>query len=160
MMDMVAFFSDHQVSVGERVERECALGEVEQSLPLALEAVKKTGRRWVCILESVRDPTKYVQVLVTESGSMWTECVSNAFLDKNDRLQDSQCELLPTLGWEWPGPPAFPNWHFHDELLNTGSAVAGLMCRTLRQVFVVGGGDMIRAITLQLGVRMTLAEQT
>ena len=148
-MNMAACFFNSREPVGRRVIRECALEEVEQSLPLALEEVKQIERRWVCILESVRDPTKYVQVLITESGSMWAECVSNAFLVDDARLDETQCELLPTLGWEWPGPPAFPNWHFNDELLNTGPAITGLMSRTLRRVFGLEAGDMIRVITLQ-----------
>jgi hypothetical protein len=160
MTNMVPFFLDRSEQVGKRVEMKYSLSEVEQSLPLALDDVKETGRRWVCILESVCDPAKYVQVLVTESGSMWTECVSNTFLDDDGQLDDAQCELLPTLGWEWPGPPAFPNWHFHDELLDTGSAIAGLMCRTLRRVFEVDGGDMIQVITMQLANNANLAEQS
>ena len=160
MTNVIPVSFDHSGQVGGRVEREYSLSQVERSLSLALDDVKETGQRWVCILESVRDPSKYVQVLVTESGSMWTECVSNAFLDDDEQLDDAQCELLPTLGWEWPGPPAFPNWHFHDELLNTGSAIAGLMCRTLRQVFGVDDGDMVRTITLQLPVHTDFAEQT
>jgi hypothetical protein len=130
---MVELLISQSENVGGRMEKKFAFSDVEESLPWVLDEVRKTARRWVVLLETISEPSKYVQVLITASGSMWAECVSNAFLEGDDRLDDAQCELLPTLGWEWPGPPAFPNWHFHDELLNTSSAVAGLVVRTMKQ---------------------------
>ena len=159
LVDMVELLISQSENVGGRMEKKFAFSDVEESLPWVLDEVRKTARRWVVLLETISEPSKYVQVLITASGSMWAECVSNAFLEGDDRLDDAQCELLPTLGWEWPGPPAFPNWHFHDELLNTSSAVAGLVVRTMRQVLGVKGDEAVRVIVLSLAAKEEPVEQ-
>ena len=153
MSETVGFLIEHPESVGGSYPGEFALGVVEQCLPEVLARMIDAGRRWVVILETLSDPAKYVQVLITSSGSLWAECVSNQFLDDEHRLDDAQCELLPTLGWEWPGPPAHPNWHLHDELLDTGPVMAGLMTRTVRRVFEIGDDDRIRVIMRPLPER-------
>jgi hypothetical protein len=143
----------------EKVVTVHTLREVKEVIPSTLEKMKTSGRRWVVILETSKDPTMYVQVLITAAGSIWAECVSNEFLEEGDQLDNSQCELLPTLGWEWPGPPASPNWHFHDELLNTGSAIAGLIDRTLWRVFGVDDEDTLRVILMPLAEQEELVDQ-
>lgn len=159
MMDVVEFLVNHPENVGKSMQRDDAFSNVERLLPAALEKLVTSGRRWVVIVELLSDPTKYVQVLVTSSGSMWAECVSNAFLDDDHRLDDAQCELLPTLGWEWPGPPAFPNWHLHDELLNTGPVMSGLLIRTLRRVFRVESDDRINVSTREVKEKLDPVEK-
>ena len=159
MMDTVEFLIDHPEYVDETVEGEYEFAKVKELLPWTLEKMINSGRRWVLILEILSDPTKYVQVLVTRSGSMWAECVSNNFLDDGHRLDETQCELLPTLGWEWDSPPAHPNWHLHDELLDTGPVMSGLMVRTLRRVFGVEGDDRIKVITREVMENVDPVEQ-
>jgi hypothetical protein len=156
---LVEYLIGHPEGVGQRVEQDHAFGEVEDSLPWMLDQMKQSGRRWVVILEVSGDSKKYVQALVTSSGSIWVECVSNAYLDVDQYLDDAQCELLPSLGWEWPGPPSFPNWHFHDELLDTGTAIAGLMCRTLGRVFEVKDVECVHVIVLPLMENLERIEQ-
>jgi hypothetical protein len=51
-----------------------------------------------------------------------------------DCTSESQKEILPLLGWNWPSPPESPYWHYHDEILNSGFDVASIVLRTLRQV--------------------------
>ena len=159
MKEMVVLHVEHTEFVGQKVEEEYQFDEIRESLPWVLDALAKSGQRWVIILETTSDPARYVQVLITSTGSMWAECVSNSFLAGEDRLDENQCEILPTLGWEWPGPPAFPNWHFHDELLNTGFAIASLMSHTLRGVFGVSDSAQIRMVTLALVEHEELAER-
>jgi hypothetical protein len=122
----------------------CNLEEITSSLSGILEDLKRDGRRWVVILETTAEPIRYVQVLVTQDGGLWAECVSNNFLSPEDKLSDEQLELLPLLGWQWPSPPAGPNWQFHDELLDTGSAISHLLMRTLRDVFGCESNDVVR----------------
>jgi hypothetical protein len=85
-------------------------------------------------------------VLITQEGGLWAECVSNHFLNLEEKFTDEQLELLPLLGWQWPSPPAKPNWQFHDELLDTGSAISHLLIRTLREVFGCESHDRVRFI--------------
>jgi hypothetical protein len=158
MKEMVVLHVEHTEFVGQKVEEEYQFGEIRESLPWVLDALAKSGQRWVIILETTADPARYVQVLITSTGSMWAECVSNSFLAGDECLDENQCEILPTLGWEWPGPPAFPNWHLHDELLNAGGAIASLMSRTLRDVFGVSVNDEIRLVTLALVEHEELAD--
>jgi len=87
-----------------------------------------------------------VQVLITQEDGLWAECVSNNILSLGAKLNDEQLELLPLLGWQWPSPPAAPYWQLHDELLNTGSAIAGLLIRTLREVFGCASSDRVKFI--------------
>ena len=158
METLAEFLIDHP-EIDDRLEREYAFSEVRDSLPGVLEELKNAGRRWVVILETLGEPTRYVQVLVTTLGSIWAECVSNTFLTEDERLNDAQCELLPALGWEWPGPPASPNWHFHDELMNTGSAIGGLLNRALERVFNLNDDDRIRATVRLLIEKEDLADK-
>lgn len=153
------YLIDHPELIDDKWEREYAFSDVRRSFPSVLEELKTSGRRWVVIVETLGEPMRYVQVLITGAGSMWAECVSNAFLTEDDRLDDAQCELLPALGWEWPGPPASPNWHFHDELMNTGSAIAGLLERTIERVFNINGDDRIRVVIRPLVEKQELADQ-
>ena len=143
----------------DRVVTVHPIGEVERALPWALEEMKNSGRRWAVVLETSKDPKRYVQTLVTEDGSIWAECVSNEFLAGDHELDDGLCELLTTLGWEWPGPPASPNWHFHDELISTGFAIAGLLSRTLRQVFDVVDDESLRVILQPLTEEDSLVDR-
>lgn len=159
LKELVVLHVEHTEYVGQKVEKEYQFDEIKKSLPWVLDVLAKSGQRWVVILETTSEPARYVQVLVTSAGSMWAECVSNSFLDGDGCLDEDQCEILPTLGWEWPGPPAFPNWHFHDELLNTGFAIASLMTHTLRDVFGVGDSDQIRVVTLALVEHEELVER-
>jgi hypothetical protein len=131
---------------GSKSTIDCYLEEIASSLSGILDDLKRDGRRWVVILESSVVPKRYVQVLVTQEGGLWAECVSNAFLSIEEKLSDEQLELLPVLGWQWPSPPAGPNWQFHDELLNTGSAISGLLIRTLREVLGCASNDRVRFI--------------
>jgi hypothetical protein len=131
---------------GSKSGIECNLAEIVSSLSDILEDLKHDGRRWVLILETTGEPVRYVQVLVTQDGGLWAECVSNNFLSIEDKLSDEQLEILPLLGWQWPSPPAGPNWQLHDELLNTGSAISGLLTRTLREVFGCANSDRVRFI--------------
>jgi hypothetical protein len=123
---------------------DCNLEEIASSLSGILEDLKHDGRRWIVILETTAVPVRYVQVLVTQEGGLWAECVSNHFLSLDEKFSDEQLELLPILGWQWPSPPAGPNWQLHDELLNTGSAISGLLVRTLREVFGCTSNDRVR----------------
>jgi hypothetical protein len=123
---------------------DCVLEELASSLAGILEDLKRDGRRWVVIIETVGEAKRYVQVLVTREGGLWAECVSDEFLPVKERLSDQQRELLPLLGWQWPSPPEGPNWQFHDELLNTGTAISGLMLRTLREVFGIDSMGLVR----------------
>ena len=159
MKEMVVLHLEHPEFVGERVEEKYQFDEIRGSLHWVLDVLAKSAQRWVVILETTNEPARYVQVLVTSAGSMWAECVSNSFLTGDDRLDENQCEILPTLGWEWPGPPAFPNWHLHDELLNTGGAIASLMSHTFRDVFGVSVNDQIRVVTLALVEHEELVER-
>jgi hypothetical protein len=129
---------------GSKLTIDCNLEEIDSSLSGVLEDLKRDGRRWIVILETTAVPIRYVQVLVTQDGGLWAECVSNNFLSLEDKLSDEQLELLPLLGWQWPSPPAGPNWQLHDELLNTGSAISGLLIRTLREVFGCATNDRVR----------------
>ena len=117
-----------------RLTVECDLAEVEFSLSEILDHLQSDARRWILIVRTLSGPRLYVQVLVTQEGGLWAECVSDFYLEEFG-LSEEQCEALPALGWEWPSPPAKQNWHFHDELMNTGSAISGLLVRTFRTVF-------------------------
>jgi hypothetical protein len=112
-----------------------SIEELQEVLPKILEEFKADYRRWILIIEVPSSAPRYVQVLVHEDGGLFAECVSDEFLGEEDQLDERQRETLPLLGWGWPGPPSTPNWHFHDELLNTGTAVSGLLLRTLSRVF-------------------------
>jgi hypothetical protein len=131
---------------GSKSTIDCILDELASSLGGILEDLKRDGRRWVVILETAAVPAHYVQVLVTLEGGLWAECVSNDFLRLEEKFSDEQLELLPLLGWQWPSPPAGPNWQFHDELLDTGSAISHLLIRTLREVFGCESNDRVRFI--------------
>lgn len=131
----------------------CALEELDPSLSGILEDLKRDGRRWVVIIETVGEPTRYVQVLVTREGGLWAECVSDEFLRLEEKFSDQQRELLPLLGWQWPSPPAGPNWQFHDELLNTGTAISSLLLRTLREVFGIESTGLVRFKLFESGSR-------
>ena len=141
---------------GSKLAIDCNLEELESSLSGVLEDLKRDGRRWVVILKSVAAPVRYVQVLVTQEGGLWAECVSNAFLSPEEQFRDEQLELLPLLGWQWPSPPAGPNWQFHDELLNTGSAISHLLMRTLREVFGYATNDHVEFVLFLSQKNVTL----
>lgn len=123
--------------------REHRFEEIEDAMAWALDTMRDDDRRWIMVIELVDDPSRYVQVLAPGAGGLWAECVSNEFLAGESRLSEDQCEVLPLLGWEWPGPPSSPNWHFHDQLLDTGTAIAGLLLRTLRRVLEVAPDDLL-----------------
>jgi hypothetical protein len=131
---------------GSKLTIDCNLEELASSLSGVLEDLKLDGRRWIVILESAAAPVRYVQVLVTHEGGLWAECVSNAFLSPEEQFSDEQLEFIPLLGWQWPSPPAGPNWQFHDELLNTGTAISHLLIRTLREVFGYAANDRVRFV--------------
>jgi hypothetical protein len=137
---------------------DCILDELASSLSGILEDLKHDGRRWVVIVETAAVPVRYVQVLVTQEGGLWAECVSNDFLSLEEKFSDEQLELLPLLGWQWPSPPAGPNWQFHDELLDTGSAISRLLIRTLREVFGCESNDRVRFILFATASRAPLGQ--
>ena len=123
--------------------REYRFEEIEDGLAWVLDTMRDDDRRWIMVIELIDDPSRHVQVLAPGVGGLWAECVSNEFLVGESRLSEDQCEVLPLLGWEWPGPPSSPNWHFHDQLLDTGTALAGLLLRTLRRVLEVAPDDLL-----------------
>jgi len=133
--------------------------EIEDGLGWALDAMRDDDCRWIMILEIAAEPSKYVQVLSPGIGGLWAECVSNEFLGCDDWLSEEQCEELPLLGWEWPGPPESPNWHFHDHLLDTGTAVAGLLRRTLRRILGVEPTDVMRIVLIRKTEPTPLVDQ-
>ncbi|GEM_PF-950861 len=130
---------------GTRLTVECDLAEVEFSLSKILDHLKSDARRWVLIIGTLSGPRLYVQVLVTQEGGLWAECVSDFYLEEF-KFSEEQREALPALGWEWPSPPAKENWHFHDELMNTGSAISGLLVCTLRAVFHCDDNDPLEVL--------------
>ena len=119
------------------------VGDVEAVLADILDLLREDERRLILIIEHVKPPKRYVQVLAPSDGALIAECVSNEFLQGDDRLGDRDNELLPVLGWDWPTPLNKPNWSFHDELLNTGSAVSELLIKTIRQVFDCTDDDIL-----------------
>ena len=79
-------------------------------------------------------------------GSLFERRRHSDFYLEEFKLSEEQREALPALGWEWPSPPAKENWHFHDELMNTGSAISGLLVRTLRTVFHCDDNDPLEVL--------------
>jgi hypothetical protein len=140
--------------IGVRTTTECTVGEVASTLAGILDDLKEDDRRWILIIEIAGVPMRYVQVLVTREGGLWAECVSDEFLGPEEKLSNQQRELLPLLGWQWPSPPAGPNWQFHDELLDTGTAIAGLMLRTLSEVYGYDSNCHIRVILFPVADRI------
>jgi hypothetical protein len=137
-----AYVSDANTRVGA-LEVVAPTSAIIRPLPSLLELLRKRQERWIFIAEVANSCTRYVQVLATEEHGLFAECISNEFLHDEDRLSPEQEELLPLLGWEWPAPPNKPNWTFHDELLDTGSAVGRLLAKTVSQVFGLVESDEI-----------------
>ena len=140
------FLVDERLAIPDLFDRatltvECDLIEVEFSLSKILDHLKSDMRRWILIVQTTSAPRLYVQVLINQEGGLWSECVSDFYLEEEFKLSEEQRETFPALGWEWPSPPAKQNWHFHDELMDTGSAVSGLLVRTLRTVFHCDDND-------------------
>jgi len=98
---------------------------------------------WVFVVDRHGPPLRYVQVLAPPGGGLIAECVSNEYLEGDERLSVENEELLPTLGWDWPSPPQKRNWFFHDEVLNSGSAIGMLLMKTLREVFGLADDDIV-----------------
>jgi len=116
--------------------------EVDDDLNWVLNTMQGSGWGWILIIETMHHQNRYVQALVEPTGLLWAECVSNGNLTEENRFDDEQCEVLAKLGWEYPSA-GMTNWNYHDELC-TGTAVAGLMSRTIRRVFEVGDSDKLR----------------
>jgi len=116
--------------------------EIDDDFNWVLNTIQGSGRGWIAIIETMDHKNRYVQAVVESTGLLWAECVSNEHLTEENRFDVEQCELLAKLGWEYPSE-GMENWNYHDELL-TGTAVAGLMSRTIRRVFEVGDSDKLR----------------
>jgi hypothetical protein len=119
------------------------LRDLESFLAEVLDLLRDDQRRWILIIEPTTSPSRYVQVIASSDARLFAECVSNEFLARDERLTIEQDELLPVLGWDWPAPPAKPNWSFHDELLNTGHAIGMLLIKTISQVFACTDDDIL-----------------
>jgi hypothetical protein len=140
-----------RASVSERISdagsrelrRSGRVRDVEAVLADILDLMRENARRWILIIEPVKSPRRFVQVLAPSNGALIAECVSNEFLQGDDQLGDRENELLSVLGWDWPAPLNKPNWSFHDELLNTGSAVRELLIKTIRRVFDCTEDDIL-----------------
>lgn len=116
--------------------------EIDDDFNWVLNTIQGSGRGWIAIIETMDRKNRYVQAVVEPTGLLWAECVSNEHLTEENRFGAEQCELLAKLGWEYPSE-GMKNWNYHDELY-TGTAVAGLMSRTIRRVFEVGDSDKLR----------------
>ena len=127
----------------ESVDSKLTFRDLTGTLPEILDRLKDDPHGWFLEITTSEKSPKYVQVSIRDMGTMWAECVSNEFLDEENAWSDEDNELIPTLGWSWPGPPSIPNWYFCDELLNTGSLVARILTRTLRTMFKVEPEDTV-----------------
>ena len=127
----------------ESVDSKLTFRDLTGTLPEILDRLKDDPHGWFLEITTSEKSPKYVQVSIRDMGTMWAECVSNEFLDEENAWSDEENELIPTLGWSWPGPPSIPNWYFCDELLNTGSLVARILTRTLRTMFKVEPEDTV-----------------
>lgn len=106
--------------------------EFDERLCPTLEAMLDGRGRWVLVVEGT--PTRYVQFL-TEERVIVAECVSNEFLEGDDRLAEDAEELLPELGWDWPAPPNQPNWLTVQDDDNAALDISVLALQTMRRVF-------------------------
>jgi len=143
--DQINFQLNPSNHSGDWIERSYQFGEVEPLVSWALDSLKNSGREWALTLQSTGDPA-YVQVAVSESGSLWPECSSYTFLERH---HEAQRECLLSLGWQRPSPPTNPNWCFHDERFDTGTVVGALLVRTMRQVMKITSDDVVKlSVTL------------
>jgi hypothetical protein len=92
----------------EKVVTVHTLREVKEVIPSTLEKMKTSGRRWVVILETSKDPTMYVQVLITAAGSIWRSVYPMNFSKKVTNLtirSASSCPLWAGSGQARPHHP-------------------------------------------------------
>jgi hypothetical protein len=117
--------------------RIASVAEFSGSLPDILARLFDDDGRWILVAD-VGD-AYFIQFLATEEDrALIAECVSNEW--NPGALSVEQEETLPLLGWEWPEPPAMPNWVFVED---DPKAVAELAIRTLRWVFRCDEGDEV-----------------
>lgn len=98
------------------------------------------SRRWVVVAEMTGGPRRYMDLVVDEDGTIWTDCVSNRLLRPEEALGRAQQRALVALGWHAPNN-RFPNWWKWDAGAGAAGEVAERMTGTVRDVFGRDGED-------------------
>lgn len=120
--------------------------EVAAGLEVLLARLTAAPGRWIFAIEDARRPSRYVQFLCHEDGSLICEVASNYYLDQYlDGIQswtEAQKEKLGPLGWVAPPPDGSPNWSVVYPTFSPPVAEAAKRAtRTLREVFDLADGD-------------------
>jgi hypothetical protein len=131
-----------------RHESTSTLGEVAAGLEHLLGQLTAAPGRWILIINDAQRPSRFVQFLSHEDGSLISEATSNFFLDAypDRRLSwtKAQEKNLAALGWESPEPPGRPNWvEVWPVFSPPVDLVATRALRTLREVFELGDDDTV-----------------
>jgi hypothetical protein len=100
--------------------------------------------RWIVVLKDANRPSRIIQFLAYEDGSLVAEVTSKTFLRGRDKWTKRQEEAIAVLGWEPPKPPKRPNWigiwpTFSPPL----DEVVERTLQTLRGVFGLGDDDPV-----------------
>jgi hypothetical protein len=120
-----------------------SVATLDTTLAEILDRMRDDPHGWVLVVDHPGPPNRYVQVLAPPGGGLIAECVSNEYLKGDERQSVEDEEVLPTLGWDWPSPPQKRNWTFHDEVLDSGSAIGMLLMKTIRGVFGLADDDIV-----------------
>jgi hypothetical protein len=88
--------------------------------------------------------SRYLQFIALEDGfSLIGECVSNQFLDDDQKFTMAELRELGELGWNDPRPPRAQNWFFEVRTSADLSCLSELTARTLRGIFGLQDEDVV-----------------
>ena len=137
-----------EVPAGGRNSPPAGWDAFERSLAAALATLRDE-----VLVVSTRKGSRYVQFNVRASSGLRAECVSNAYLEEGERLDEAQVAALTALGWSPPtcapeelasgaGAGRSPNFHRSFPFPVPWEAVARLAVRTLADVLRVEGAAL------------------
>lgn len=134
------------IAANSAFEASLKLSDLTRGLPSLLERMVLDPGRWILVVEfGPKAAGYYGQLLVYEDGSLFTEVVSNNFLEAPFLLDEAGHHELGLLGWTAPVPPRRPNWSVAEETRNPDvDATCRRMVDTLVRVFGVATDESVR----------------
>lgn len=122
-----------------------SIDSLQAEVKVALRTYVAELREFI-ILHADRHRNYYVQAVGREDQDgivLWCEAVSDAFLERVDRMSPAQRDSLRSLGWGAPGSERFqtPNWwrEFRISAAADLDPAAYILAATLHDVFHFAG---------------------